>query len=148
MQTMASATQTAGESGGFNTQTAVALLFGAVLTLVGVIGFVPQLVIDDKVLGLFGITPLHNLVHLGSGVIGLLAGYYAAGESYNKYLGVVYLLVFVVGTVGLALGINLVVGKGAFALNIGVADNLLHLAIAVVLMIVGYGLGTKGKTIG
>lgn len=145
---MASATQTADEPGGANTQTAIALLFGAVLALVGVIGFVPQLVIDDKLLGIFGITPLHNLVHLGSGAIGLLAGYYAASESYNKYLGVVYLLVFVVGTVGLVLGVNLVVGTGAFALNIGWADNLLHLAVALVLMAVGYGLGTSQKTIG
>lgn len=144
---MARATQTARESRTADTQKAVALLFGAVLAVVGVIGFVPQLVVDDKLLGLFGITPLNNLVHVGSGVFGLAAGYYAASESYNKYLGVVYLLVFVVGTVGIALGIGLVTGTGALGLNIDWADNLLHLTIAVVLLTVGYGMGTS-KTIG
>lgn len=143
---MASATQTAGESGHADTQKAVALLFGAVLTLVGVLGFVPQLVIDGKLLGLFGITPLHNVVHLASGAVGLLAGFYAAGESYNKYLGIVYVLVFVVGVAGVIAGIELVVGTGALGLNIGWADNFLHLAVAGVLMAVGYGM--SDKTIG
>lgn len=144
---MASATQTAGETGGADPQTVVALLFGAVLALVGVLGFVPQLVIDGKLLGIFGITPLHSLVHLASGVVGLAAGYGAAGESFNKYFGLIYVLVFVVGVVGVIAGIGLVTGTGALGLNIGWADNVLHLAVALVLAGVGYGLSSS-KTIG
>lgn len=67
---MASETRSAGAASHSNIQKGVALLFGVVLALVGVSGFVSELVIDGKVLGIFGITPLHNVVHLLSGSSG------------------------------------------------------------------------------
>lgn len=139
---MATARQSAGQTGGTNTQKVVALLFGAVLAVVGILGFIPQLVVDDKLLGIFGITPLHNVVHLSSGVVGLAAGYGASGRSFNRYFGLIYVLVFVVGVAGVIAGIELVTGTGTLGLNIDWADNVLHLAIAVVLAGVGYGVSS------
>lgn len=126
-----------------NRQVLVALVFGAVLTLVGILGFSGVLVSDNAILGIFGITPLHNAIHLLSGVAGLVVGYLGAQAStdYNKYLGVVYLLVFVVGALGVVMGIAIVTDTGTVALNIGWADNVLHLVIGIVLAAVGYGLG-------
>jgi len=42
----------------------VALPFGVVLALVGVIGFAGIPVTDGEIPGIFGIGPLHNVVHL------------------------------------------------------------------------------------
>lgn len=126
-----------------NRQVIVALVFGVVLTLVGIIGFAGVLVTDDAILGIFGITPLHNAVHLITGVVGLGVGYAGAQYStdYNKYLGLIYLLVFVVGAIGVVVSIGFVTDTGTLALNIGWADNVLHLVIGLVLAAVGYGLG-------
>lgn len=136
---MASATESAtGVGGGDGLQGNVALLFGIVLTLVGVLGFAGILVNDGELL-IFGISPLHNAVHLLTGIAGLGAGFAAGGaysRDYNKYLGLVYLLVFVVGLVAVLANITLVVDL----LGLNMADNFLHLAIGVVLAAVGFGL--------
>lgn len=122
----------------------IALLFGVVLTLVGIIGFAGILVTDQKILGIFGISPLHNAVHLLTGIIGLGVGFAAAGAyatDYNKYLGAVYILVFVVGVVVLAANVTFVVDL----LGLNWADNVLHLLIGIVLVGVGFGLGTSAS---
>jgi hypothetical protein len=118
-----------------------ALLFGLVLVVVGILGFVPQVVSEGGLLlGLFGINALHNVVHILTGLLGLVLGYYAGGASlFNKVGGVLYLLVFVVGTVALALGSELY-------LNLNWADNLLHLALALVVGAVGFSIGEGHPT--
>lgn len=141
------ATETSTDTGGellSDNQTVVALLFGAVLTLVGILGFAGVLVQtqggESFLLGLFGITPVHNAIHLLTGLIGLVAGFYAGGafgEEYNKYLGLVYIVVFVVGVIAVAAGVSALVDL----LNLNMADNVLHLVLGVVLAGVGYGLG-------
>ena len=135
---MASATETATGVDGGGLQGNVALLFGIVLTLVGVLGFAGILVEDGELL-IFGISPLHNAVHLLTGIAGLGAGFAAGGaysRDYNRYLGVVYLLVFVVGLVAVLANVTLLVDL----LGLNMADNVLHLAIGVVLAAVGFGL--------
>ncbi|WP_255195280.1 DUF4383 domain-containing protein [Halorarius litoreus] len=131
---MAEANVTAGESGGTsNIQVTVALLFGAVLALVGVLG--PVLGGANNDLIVFGRNYLHDAIHLLSGVAGLAAGYYAGGQyagKYNKALGVVYALVTVLGFVLFDLFANLI------ALN--TADNVLHLALAIAFLAVGFAL--------
>jgi len=116
----------------------VALPFGVVLALVGVIGFAGIPVTDGEIPGLFGISPLHNAVHLLTGVAGLAVGFAAGGaysRDYNEYLGLVYLLVFVVGVVVLAADVTFVVDR--FGLNR--ADNVLHLVLGIVLAAVDLG---------
>jgi hypothetical protein len=132
---MAQATEAATTSGvGDSPQTIVAVLFGAVLALVGVLG--PVLGGASGELIIFGRNYLHDGIHLLSGLAGLAAGYYAGGQyasEYNKALGVVYLLVTVLGFVLFDLFADLI------ALN--TADNVLHLALAVVFLGVGFALG-------
>ncbi len=60
---------------------------GVVLTLVGVAGF-----LTGGTLVIFAVNPLHNIVHLLTGVLGLVAGFSAGGQwarPYNKVFGVV-----------------------------------------------------------
>jgi glucose uptake protein GlcU len=114
---------------GRDPQQPLAQVVGAVLTLVGVAGFV-----TGGTLLIFGINALHNVVHLVSGVLGLAAGFYAGGQwarYYNQGFGVIYLLVTALGFVAPALTASL--------LAINSADNFLHLALGIVLAGVGFG---------
>lgn len=134
---MAGATQTQQTGGIDNVQMAVALLFGAVLALVGVLG--PALAGPEGELIIFGRNYLHDAIHLLSGVAGIGAGYYAGGQyaaAYNKTLGVVYALVTVLGFVFFGLFAELI------ALN--TADNFLHLILALVFLAVGFGFSARG----
>ena len=116
-------------------QQLLARAVGAVLTLVGVAGF-----FTGGMLLVFGINPLHNVVHLVTGVLGLTAGFSAGGQrarQYNQVLGVVYLLVTALGLAAPALTARL--------LAINPADNFLHLALGIVLTVVGFGVSAKAE---
>lgn len=109
----------------------VTWLLGIVLVAVGLLGFV-----NDPVLGLFEVDLVHNLVHLLSGIVAIIA--VSSGESYAR----LYLIIF-----GIVYGIVTVVGfvnggdiLGLFTVN--QADNYLHAAIALVCLAVGFG-GSK-----
>jgi hypothetical protein len=106
-----------------------AAVLGAILLLVGIIGFV-----SEPVLGLFTVSGLHNVVHLLSGAIGLWAGVWggvAAAQMFNRIFGVVYALVAVLGLLGVGFLITL--------LDLNAADNWLHVLIAVASLGVGFG---------
>jgi hypothetical protein len=133
---MATATSEANLTALRDPQKLFALLFGLVLVVVGILGFVPEAVSDDGLLlGVFGINALHNVVHVLTGLLGLVLGAYAGGASlFNKVGGVLYLVVFLVGTIALALGSDLY-------LNLNWADNVLHLALGLLVGAVGFGIG-------
>jgi hypothetical protein len=138
---MATATSEADLSTLRDPQKVFALLFGLVLVVVGILGFVPQVVSDGGLLlGIFGINALHNVVHVLTGLLGLVLGYYAGGASlFNKVGGVLYLVVFLVGAIALALGSELY-------LNLNWADNVLHLALGLLVGAVGFGIGDARPT--
>lgn len=113
----------------------LATVFGAVYLLVGILGFAVTGLSDfagtegDSLLG-FAVNPLHNIVHLAIG-IGLLAASRATAtaKAANTLVGAVYLLVGIVGLFLLDSDANILALNGA--------DNVLHLASAVVLLGVG-----------
>ena len=107
-----------------------ALIFGVVLTLVGIAGFFTESSFsgDDRgaLLG-FDVNGWHNLVHLASGLIGLMAwrAGAAAARQYALGFGIVYLIVAIWG---------FAMGDGETLLGIipiNTADNVLHLLIAL-----------------
>lgn len=122
----------------------LATVFGAVYLLVGLAGFavtsgVGFAATEGSTLLLFEVNPLHNVVHLGVGAALLLASRStAAAKAVNTAVGAVYLLV---GVLGLFL-----VGTGANIIALNGADNVLHLASAVVLL--GVGLAADRRTAG
>jgi hypothetical protein len=111
-----------------------ALVFGAVLVLAGVVGFlyngsfatgddVPR----DAVLGVLDVNAWHNIVHIATGAIGLgAAASIAASRAYAFGLGAVYIVVavwgFVLGDGGVILGL----------VPVNTEDNVLHLVIGAV----------------
>lgn len=112
-------------------------VFGAVYVLVGLLGFAVTggdgftAREGGKLLGLFEVNPLHNIVHLlvGAALLwGAMKGVNAA-RSINTTVGATYLLVGVVGF--------FLIGNDANILALNTADNFLHLASAAVLLTAG-----------
>jgi hypothetical protein len=115
----------------------VAMLFGVVFILVGVLGFVTPggMQMGDaanapKLLGLFPVNVLHNLVHLLFGVWGILAARsFAGAQAYCKLGGIIYL----------ALACVAFVTPTTFGLiPIGGNDIWLHALLGIVLAGVGF----------
>lgn len=118
---------TAMTTGGVNKM--VAMIAGAVLALVGILGF-----FNDPVLGMFEVNAVHNVVHLLSGGVLLAAAFIDGGRNSRMsllVLGVVYALVAILGFVAPALTESILLGTTTNpALNM--ADNVLHVVLAVV----------------
>lgn len=112
----------------------IAKVFGAVLLLVGVLGFIPALTPDGHLLGIFHVNAVHNVIHILTGVAALLAGLTSEVYSklYFKVFGVVYALVTVLGFV---YGNDPILG--IIASN--TADTLLHVAISGLALTLGFG---------
>ncbi len=109
-----------------------ALIFGAVLLLAGILGFIADSsfgnlgsdVNGDKLV-LFEVNGWHNIVHIASGLVGLaMAGKPASARLFALGFGAVYLLVTIIG---------LIDGDSIFGLlAINAADNALHIVISLV----------------
>jgi hypothetical protein len=107
-----------------------ALIFGAVLTVAGIIGFfynsefTSDKSVRDAVFGILDVNGWHNLVHILTGVIGLVvASSYSGSRSYALGFGFIYVIVAVWG---------FIIGSGDSILSIvpvNTEDNILHLFI-------------------
>lgn len=131
-------------------QTAAAAV-GAVFLLVGVLGFVPGVTTgydemtfaghhsEAQLLGIFGVSVLHNVVHLLFGVAGLaLARSWSGARVFLIGGGAIYLVLSAYGAV---------VDRHSQAnfVPLDQADNWLHLVLGVAMI----GLGTVlGRTTG
>ncbi len=105
----------------------VTTLLGVVLLLIGVAGFF----VSGNLL-VFEVDTVHNVVHILSGVVALTAmKNYSYSRLYLILFGLVYGLVTVVGFM------NAGDILGLFMVNS--ADNYLHLVIAAVCLVVGFG---------
>ena len=117
---------------------------GVVFLLVGILGFVPGITTnfdtitfashesEAKLLGLFQVNVLHNIVHLLFGVAGLvLARTWTTARAFLIYGGVTYLVLWAYGLViDFDSAINFV------ALN--TADNWLHLFLGIGMVLLGF----------
>lgn len=107
----------------------VTWILGLVLLVVGLLGFV----MPSPLLGIFAVDTLHNIIHVLSGAIGLIAvnmGHMPA-RMYLILFGLVYLAVAVIGYVQQTTVLNLI--------TVNMADNMLHAGIAALCLIVGFG---------
>lgn len=115
----------------------LATVVGAVFLLVGVLGFVPGVTTDydtmsfaghtseAKLLGIFQVSILHNIVHLLFGLAGLAMARSTPGAiNYLIGGGVVYLVLFVYG---------LLIDHESSAnfVPVNSADNVLHLVLGL-----------------
>ena len=107
------------------------LLVGGVLVIAGIIGFFYESsfatgdsIRSDDVFGILSVNGWHNVVHIATGALGLLALGYAA-RLYAGGLGLVYIAVAIWG---------FIIGSGDSILSIvpvNTEDNILHLLIGL-----------------
>ncbi|MEV7693536.1 DUF4383 domain-containing protein [Microbacterium sp. NPDC089189] len=124
----------------------IAVVFGAVYLLVGLLGFAFTGGVDflatrgGLLLGIFEVNPLHNIAHLLIGGALLIAGLASvrAAKTVNVIVGAAYLLLGVVGF--------FLVGTAANILALNVPDHFLHLGSAVILLGVGLGADRSART--
>lgn len=114
----------------------LATIFGAVYLVVGLLGFfvtsgVEFFATEGRNLIIFEVNPLHNIIHLAIGAALLIAGLGSAtaAKATNTTVGAVYLLVGILGLFLTTSALNIIALNGA--------DNVLHLASALVLLAVG-----------
>ena len=118
-----------------------AIAFGVLFLIVGVLGFVPNPIVS--LTGMFQVNDLHNLFHIGVGII-LLMGAYAGAGAFGpgmalRFCGAVYAILAVMG---FFLPGNLIFGM--IAMNM--ADHWLHATLAVVLLLAGFVLAPSRET--
>lgn len=117
---------------------------GGVLTLIGILGFIPGITPnapDGNLIGLFAVNPLHNIIHILSGVVGLAAAYYGQGAYARWYAGIFGLVYGLVTIIGFIQG-NSVLGL----IPTNLADNLLHLLITASALYVFFTTGRATAT--
>jgi hypothetical protein len=116
-----------------------ATLVGGTLVIAGIIGFFyssafnTQAADVDNAFGILAVNGWHNVVHILTGALGLLAAGYAA-RTYALGLGAVYLVIAAWG---------FIIGDGDFILGfipVNTEDNVLHLILGLL------GLGAGAAT--
>jgi hypothetical protein len=128
---MAQTTGEANLTGLRDPQQGLARLFGGLLVLIGALDYLGVGVLNDRLLGVFELSPTFNLVHVLTGLLGLVLSMYAgAGALFNKLGGVIYAVVFLIGTFA---------GRGSRRGSR--SSSVLHLLLAVVVGAAGFGIG-------
>lgn len=114
----------------------LSIIFGIVFIIIGILGFVGNPLVGEG--ATFVTNTAHDIVHLVSGIVLLLAGFSSvkAGAAALKTIGIIYLIVTILGFVlsSPMLGI----------IEYNAADNWLHLVLAVILILAGLK-GGKGE---
>lgn len=107
-------------------------LIGAALLLAGIVGFFYSASFGspgevDGLLGIFDVNAWHNIVHLASGALGLVA--FSAGPRASRLYAIAFGAVYIVVTIwGFAIGS----GESILGiLPINTEDNILHLVLGV-----------------
>lgn len=120
----------------------IAMLFGVVFLIVGILGFIPGITTDApgdfagedseaELLGIFQTSILHNIVHLLFGIAGLALARTADGaRTFLIGGGVIYLVLWIVGLIG-----------GLDWLPAGTEDHWLHFGLGVAMIGASYLLG-------
>jgi Domain of unknown function (DUF4383) len=137
-----------GATGGRTDIQRAAMLFGIVFALVTVAGFIPGITTDydrltvfdgvgAKLLGIFGVNILENVVHGLYAVAGFAAASsWAASKNYFIWGGAVYLVIWLYG---------LIIDLDSAANFIGVNNpaNWLHFALGVAMLGIGFILSRR-----
>ena len=119
----------------------VATVFGVVLLLVGILGFIPGVTNDQNMLlGIFHVNALHNVIHLVSGAAALYCGMQDAKSArmFFQVFGVIYALVAVLGFV---YGDKDILG----IVSSNMADTWLHVVIAATSLFFGFAVSDEVK---
>lgn len=112
----------------------IAILYGIVFVVGGILGFIPSATPNGLLFGVFHVNALHNVIHLLTGVIAFIVGFSGANASrtFFQVFGIIYAIVALLGFFYVDRDII-----GIMANNM--ADTWLHVLIAVISLILGFG---------
>ena len=118
----------------------LAMIFGVILLLLGVLGFVPGITNDQLLLGIFYVNPLHNIINLVAGAIALWASFTSvkAAKMYFQIFGIIFALLAVLG---FFTGEGLILGL----ISNNTPDLVLHLILAAVALYAGFGMKAQAN---
>lgn len=110
----------------------LAILFGLLMIVVGILGFLPDFAPNSRLFTLFLVNPMHNIVHLLSGIVALVCGLTSgfAAKIFFILFGLIYGALAVLG---------FMTGQGMLfdMIAINQADNWLHAFIGVLCLYLG-----------
>jgi hypothetical protein len=109
-------------------------ILGVVLVLVGIAGF-----LKHDLLGMH-LTTSHNIVHLLTAAIALYFGFYgsdATARTFCQVIGAIYLILGIVGFVAPDVVANAIQSHTATGGENLTPDNIVHLLLGAVFLIVG-----------
>lgn len=111
-----------------------AIIFGIIMMIVGILGFIPQANPNGLLLGVFHVNAEHNWIHIITGIVSILCGLSSehAARLYFQIFGIIYALVAILG---FFYGNHPILGIVANNL----ADAILHVIIAVFALYMGFG---------
>jgi hypothetical protein len=110
----------------------MAILFGIGFIFAGAAGFFPEFMRDGLLLGIFQVDTMHNVFHLVSGVVAIMAATsYRYTKLYFQIFGVIYALITIIGFFWKG-------DMGFMMMPMNMADNILHLVITLIALYLGF----------
>jgi hypothetical protein len=107
---------------------------GLIFLIVGLAGFA-----TPTLLG-FHLTPIHNIIHIVTGLIALylgFAGSYEGAKTFCLIFGVVYLLIAIIGFMAPGTLASILGHSGPMTAADLMPDNVFHLVVGIVFLAVG-----------
>jgi hypothetical protein len=118
----------------WTTNRIVALIIGVVFTLAGIAGFfVSSSMTPGSLLGL-DVDIVHNIVHLATGIIALIAVFADRARLFNQVFGIVYLLIGLAGLIPALYVNNMFLGT----MHLNAADHVFHLVVGAIAAATGF----------
>ena len=113
-----------------------AILFGIAFIFAGVVGFLPTFKLDDLLFGYFTATPMHNVIHIATGVIAIMAATsHRLARLYFQLFGLIYTALAVWG---------FWTNGDVIIMHLTLADSVFHITVGVVALLVGFGMSKEG----
>jgi hypothetical protein len=109
-----------------------AKVLGIVLLVVGILGFIPAAAPNGMLFSLFMIGPMHNVIHIISGLILAAVGFSDNWDASRKTVLLFSAIYGIITLMGFLSPTHMVLG-----MHMNMADNVLHLAITVVSLVFG-----------
>jgi hypothetical protein len=130
-----------GAMGTMSTIQRIAVVFGVVYLLIGILGFIPGITVESGtpgvglLLGIFSVNLLHNLAHILFGIALVWAGMTSVANTVmvGRALTVVFVLLIILGLVMPTME----------ALPLNLPDTVLHLLSALVSGYLGFAAGAR-----
>lgn len=116
----------------------LAVLYGIAFIVLGILGFLPEFTPKGLLLGYLLVNPVHNVIHLATGIIALFCG------LSNSLASKIFFIVFGVLYIAFA-GYGFYEGQGMLfdLIAINPADNIFHAAVGLVSLYFGWSLKSK-----